>query len=60
MCDIAPFSMRCEWEDVKDDLVSCSVHHLCCAVQELKMSLPIIGGWFGPYKCPSFEPKKED
>lgn len=60
MCDIAPFFMHCEWEDVKDDLISCNVHHLCCATQELKMSLPIIGRWFQPYRCPQFEPKKEE
>ena len=60
MCQIAPFSMKCENEDIKHDLVSCNIHHLNCAVQELKMSLPIIGGWFRPYECPDFQPKKEE
>lgn len=59
MCKIAPFSMQCENDDVKHDLVACSVHHLCCAFQELKMSLPIIGDWFKSYKCPDFQPKTE-
>lgn len=60
MCDIAPFSMKCEWDDVKHELISCRVHHLSCAVQELKMSLPIISGWFSPYECPMFQPKLEE
>ena len=60
MCQIAPFSMQCEFDDVKDKLFSCQCNHLACAVQELKMSLPIIGGLFKPHKCPYFLPKKEE
>ncbi len=60
MCEIAPFSMPCEWDDVQNGLISCNIHHLNCATQELKMSLPIIGGWFKPYRCPSYEPKRRD
>lgn len=60
MCEIAPFFMTCEFEDVRNNLISCNVHRLNCAAQELKMSLPLIGGWFKPYECPMFVPKGDN
>lgn len=57
MCDIAPFSMECEFDDVKHKLVCCKANHLSCAFRQLQQSLPLVGGWFEDYKCQAFEPK---
>lgn len=55
MCEIAPFCMKCEWEDAQDKLVMCKANKLHFAFRELSMSLPIVGGLFAPYKCKGFE-----
>lgn len=53
MCDIAPFQMKCEYEDY--DCVSCAVHHLYQAFSNLLQSIPIVKRFTEPYKCPQFE-----
>ena len=55
MCDIAPFGMKCEWEDVKDKLFMCNANRLNCALTELVQSIPIVGRFVEPYRCVGFE-----
>ena len=57
MCDIAPFQMECICDPHKHKLACCQGSHMAHAWQELKMSLPIIGKFFEPHRCPFFMPK---
>lgn len=57
MCDIAPFQIKCEYED--DDCVACAIHHLYQAFSNLQQSIPIVKRFAEPYKCPQFEIAKE-
>ena len=54
MCDIAPFCMKCEWEDVQDKLIMCQANRLHAALREIPRSLPIVGDWIEPYRCQGF------
>lgn len=53
-CPCVPLGKRCLFEEHAKDLLGCSCRILGYRLQELKMSLPIIGGWFEPYKCNFF------
>lgn len=53
MCDIAPFQMKCVYEDF--DLTVCAVNKLCFALTELKQSIPFFGKYVSEYRCPHFE-----
>ena len=54
-CPCAPLGMECVYERYHKDLVSCAVHMLNYHFRELWQSVPIIGGWVEPYRCPNFE-----
>ena len=60
MCEIAPFCMKCEWEDVQDKLVMCKANKLHFAFIELAKSFPIVGKIIAPYECKGFEIPFED
>lgn len=53
MCDIAPFQMKCAFED--GDLMVCACHKLSYAVTELKQGIPFLGKFVPDYHCPHFE-----
>ena len=60
MCDIAPFQMKCVNEEHKDELMSCAVHHLYQAFNEIWLQAPIIKHFVEPYCCPDFELKRSE
>ena len=60
MCDISPFQMKCEYDDVQHDLICCGVHHLYQALSNIYQSIPIVREFVGEYHCPDFEPKRGD
>ena len=55
MCDIAPFQMKCEYDDFQHDLFCCRSHHLCQAFNNLYRSIPIVKEFVSEYHCPDFE-----
>ena len=58
MCDIAPFSMKCDIEDC--GATTCAFHKLNFALNELYTELPILKHFIEPYQCPDFTPKEEE
>lgn len=57
MCDIAPFQMKCKYDDFKHDLTCCQAHYLCQALSNMYQLIPIVREFIGEYHCPDFEPK---
>lgn len=55
MCDIAPFQMKCEYDEC--DLLCCRTHHLYQELSNLYQSIPIVRKFVKEYHCPDFEPK---
>ena len=60
MCEIAPFCMKCEWEDVKDKLAMCHANRLKFAFTDISRSLPIVGDLIAPYRCKGFQIPHEE
>ena len=56
MCDIAPFCMKCVWEDVEDKLIMCKANRMHFYLREIPRSLPGIGDLFEAYQCQGFIP----
>lgn len=59
-CPCVPQGKRCLFEEQAKDLLGCSCRIISYRLQELKMSLPIIGDWFEPYVCDFFIEDKEN
>lgn len=58
MCEIAPFQMRCEYED--HDCVRCASEKIRFALVEAVGSIPILGYFTKSYRCEMFMPSKEE
>lgn len=53
-CPCVPYGKKCMFEEHAKDLLCCCCHILNYHLQELKMELPLIGGWFETYVCKDF------
>lgn len=59
MCEIAPFGMKCEWEEYSDKLIMCASNRLQQAMNNLLKAIPIMGNFTPEYHCKGFEIKRE-
>lgn len=60
MCDIAPFGMRCIYEEHADELFFCCGHRLRWQWNEMWSNTIILKHFIEPYRCPDFEIARSD